>query len=448
MGFSSSLYDKSPRLVQEFLVNLYGLKTYVERYGKEYRNHMLFLSKIENFTRNQLLELQNIEFMKLFYFAKQHSEFYKRIYSGIEIKSIAEIDKLPIVTKDMLRRDVGSVYTISRKFVEGHTGGTTGMSLVVRYTMQDMQRRMAVLDHFRLLHGFKKGMRRATFSGKHLIPPKDKKKVFWRHNYFLNQRLYSTFDINEDQLSLYIENLNKFKPKVIDGFVTSIYDIASFLFRHGLKMEFRPIAIFPTSETVTAEKRQLIEKVFKCNVRDQYASSEGAPFITECTEGHLHYRLDTGVIENIAGTDEIAVTSFTTYGTPLIRYAIGDSVRFAPLEQKCRCGSSHPIVEEILGRKDDYLLATNGAKINLGNISNAFKNIPNAVINSQIIQEERDKLTVKIVVDEKRYKREYDELIIKEFKAKFGSDMKISLEKVKEIEKAPSGKYVFVKREL
>lgn len=53
---------------------------------------------------------------------------------------------------------------------------------------------------------------------------------------------------------------------------------------------------------------------------------------------------------------------------------------------------------------------------------------------------------MKVVVDEKRYKREYDELITKEFKTKFGSDMNITLEKVKEIEKAPSGKYVFVKR--
>ncbi len=50
------------------------------------------------------------------------------------------------------------------------------------------------------------------------------------------------------------------------------------------------------------------------------------PLFGECEYGNLHYDITTGVIENIDNSNEILVTSFLNYGTPLIRYRIGDSM--------------------------------------------------------------------------------------------------------------------------
>ncbi|WP_231925627.1 MULTISPECIES: hypothetical protein [Exiguobacterium] len=47
-------------------------------------------------------------------------------------------------------------------------------------------------------------------------------------------------------------------------------------------MTCQPIAIFPTAERIDAEERQVIEEVFHGLVFDQYASSEGAPIVSEC----------------------------------------------------------------------------------------------------------------------------------------------------------------------
>lgn len=209
----------------------------------------------------------------------------------------------------------------------GHTGGTTGKSLTVYERKQDIQKRMAILDYFKMRHGFKNiEMKKRLLWGNILFHQISKVK-FWRYNAAIKQMVYSSFHLTENNMPYYIESLNKFKPKAIDGFISSIYDIALYMDRHNIKPDFKPLAIFPTSETVTQEHREIIES-FGTKVRDQYASSEGAPFVWECECGKLHYDVTTGVIENIEDSNEILVTSFTSYGTPLIRYRIGDSMIF------------------------------------------------------------------------------------------------------------------------
>src|SRR5690606_19593805 len=136
-----------------------------------------------------------------------------------------------------------------------------------------------------------------------------------------------------------------------------------------------------TAETLLERDVNAIRKFFSCNVRDQYASSEGAPFITQCSEGNLHYEMLTGIIEVVddnlqpSNEGEILVTSFTTKGTPLIRYRIGDRIKLASNDLICPCGQHTPIVEKIHGRPNDYILSPDHGQVNLGNISNCTKGV-------------------------------------------------------------------------
>lgn len=196
---------------------------------------------------------------------------------------------------------------------------------------------------------------KSNFYGETYNTTTTKKKVFWRYNAAMKQMVYSSFHITEENIPYYIESLNKFKPHAIDGFPSSMYNIASYMLRKNIKFDFKPIAIFPTSETVTQEYRETIEKAFGAKVRDQYASSEGAPFVWECECGNYHYDITTGVIENIEGTNEILVTSFSTYGTPLIRYRIGDSMIFDDPNKVCACGFNTPLIKSIEGRTVDFI---------------------------------------------------------------------------------------------
>jgi phenylacetate-CoA ligase len=374
------------------------------------------------------------------------------LYQGIDIasiKSIEDLKVLPIVDKEMLRENIADVVTISRQgAVEGHTGGTTGKSLVVLMTPEDMMKRMAMLDHFKARVGFEHlKMKRATFNGKHIVPPNQKKKVFWRYNAACKQMIYSSFHITEENMKYYVESLNKFKPHAIDGFFMSMCDIAGYIERHNIKLEFQPIAIFPTSETLTQSGRELLERVFKCKVYDQYASSEGAPFVTECPNQTPHIELASGVFEHFEeGSDEVLVTSFTTHGTPLIRYKIGDSMKFADGNATCTCGMQTPIVLEIQGRRLDFLYTSDGAKIY--HVAGLFKSIPPAVIRSQFVQNQKEEIILKLEVDKKLYKPEYDELLRYEFIHKFGIGTKIIIEHVDEIPREKSGKFRMIKNNV
>lgn len=443
------IYKKSPVWVQNLIISLYGLILYKKRYGKDYFNKFnYFINKDYSNYENEV-KLQEEKFLKFLKFVAKNSSYYKELYKNIDlttIKSLKDITKLPILTKDNLRANVEDIYTISEK--EGFasfTGGTTGKSLKVLFTGEDIKTRMAYLDAFKYRLGIKNPLknRKATFSGKSIIYGQPK-SVFWRNNYIYNQRLYSTFHLSEENLPNYVKNFNSFKPEVLNGFVSAIYEFALYIKRKDLEVH-SPKAIFTTSETLLKEHRLLFKEVFKCNVYDQYASSEGAPFITECLEGNLHYNIDTGIIE----TDEMnnmIVTSFTTHGTPLLRYNIEDVVYFK--KGKCNCGLAHPLVKAIEGRKVDFLYTSQKEKVSLSHLADVIKGNPNSIIKMQFIQNDYNSINVKMVIDKELFVDKHEELILKELKYRFDKNMIFNIVKVDDIEREKSGKYSLIKNNI
>ena len=83
---------------------------------------------------------------------------------------------------------------------------------------------------------------------------------------------------------------------------------------------------------------------------------------------------------------------------------------FSKSNDLCECGFNTPLVESIEGRAIDFLYSTKGAKINLGNIANILKHMPNSIVKSQFVQDEIDHIVVRLVCDgeftedQKRYR--------------------------------------------
>ena len=272
--------------------------------------------------------------------------------------------------------------------------------------------------------------------------------MFWRYNAACKQMIYSSFFISEDNIPYYLDGLRRFQPDALDGFFTCMTDIAHYLHRKGEKPGFSPKAIFPTSETVSPLGRALLEEVFGCKVYDQYASSEGAPFVTDCAHQTLHMDLSSGVLEHFGENDEVLITSFSTYATPLIRYRIGDSMIFAPEGTTCPCGMQAPVVESIQGRSLDFLYTPQGARVNAGNVANLLKNMPNAVIRAQFRQVKLDEITALLEVDKSLYREEHDRLLRQEFLHKFGPQMRVNIEHLDEIPRETSGKFRMIKNDV
>lgn len=456
MNIKEKIYSHSPIWVQNQLISMYGYKLYKIRYSDIFHEELRRLKGRDITDVAKMKELQNELFIDFLDFTVNNSPFYRNFYKDVDmskIKTIDDITQLPIIDKEILRENIEQIYTVPKeKWNKSTTGGTTGKSLTVLFTSIDTKHRMAYLEWFKSLYGFDiLKHSNARFNGKNIIPLGQKAKVFWRDNRCINQRIYSSFFTSLENLPYYVDNLNDFKPQEIDGFVSSIFEIAKYMDEYGIKPTFKPMAIFPTSETVMQHHRDLLTKVFDCPVVDQYASSEGAPFIVQLPDGYMHECIDTGVFEHIKtenGT-KLIVTAFHTHGTPLIRYDIGDNiVEFEPDEMP-ENKYAFPIIKAIDGRQADSLYSEERGHISIANLSNVVKNLPNAVKNIQFIQESLDHIHIKIVVDSSRYQpQKHENHIYEEMYNRFGKNMNFTIEYVDVIERTKGGKYRMIINKL
>lgn len=452
---TEKIYQRLPAVFQNGLVTLFDVLQYRKRHSGNYSRWMEYYEAARKF---DLPKLQRFQLEKLFAFvnfAARESVYYKQIFTELgltEITSLEQFLRLPIQSKEDIRANIESIYTIGKKqAILSKTGGTTGKSLEVRFTYDDMQHRFATLDFFRKGYGYQLGSKVAWFSGKSLLTEKDTlKNRYWKYDWRYKIRYYSTFHINAITAKHYIDDFNKLQPLYAVGFPSSMYEIAKWGLANNYHLSYRMRAIFPTAETVMPHEREAIETFFGGVVVNQYASSEGAPFILECSEGKLHMELLTGYFEILddkgqaANEGELVFTSFTTHGTPLVRYAIKDKIKLST--ETCTCGNHNPVVESIQGRINDFVYSEERGKINLGNISNCVKYVK-GVVKFQIIQNATDHIQVKIVRDN-TFTDKDEKMFLHELRERLGNRMNIDITYVKDIPREASGKYRIVKQGL
>src|SRR5690606_24401966 len=428
IDFIEKIYSKSPHFLQNTIVALHNILAYRDRYSKKYKYYLNHYKKNKGLSLKELKTIQENKFREFVTYTIKNPTFYRNQFIDISTpEDIKNIRNLPIIDKEILRSNINNVYTIEKsKGGISKTGGTTGKSLEVVYTYNDIQERFALLDNFRSEFGYKLGKKTAWFSGKNLLTKTDiKKNRFWKTDYFHKVRYYSTFHIHNKFLEHYILNLIKFKPKYLVGFPSTMYEIAKYGMNHNIDFPANTIkAIFPTAETITDDIRQVLETYFKTNLYNQYASSEGAPFIFECVNKKLHLELQSGVFEvldenyNSCTKGKLVVTSFNSHGTPLIRYNIGDEIELS--DEFCNCGNNNPLVKNILGRISDYIYSEETGKINLGNVSNCLKGVK-GIVKFQIQQDSKDSLLILVEKDVNTFELKDETTFLKNLRDRVGN---------------------------
>lgn len=447
MSYKEKIFKYTPLLIQNTAITLFNTYQYKLRQGKAYWEFRVYYSKIDKLNPQELsIEVQKKK-TDFFSYVKKHSKWYQEY-------DFENFPNIPILEKKDIINNLREIQTISEaEGIVSFTGGTTGSSMKVVYTRKDMQERFAILDNFRSQYGYQLGKKTAWFSGKNLITDSDITKGVCSHYDFINRiRFYSTFHINQQNFQVYWDSLNKFQPEFIVGFPSSVYEICEIAKLKGLRLDKKVKVFFPTAETVLPRHRDVIGSVLGCKVVDQYASSEGAPHILQCKASKLHIHPLTGIFE-VMDTEmqpsqegELLVTSFTTKGTPLIRYRIGDYICLEDPSKKCSCGSTFPIVKSIEGRSTDYILSSTNGKVNLGNISNSTKGI-DGIIKFQVIQKDLNTVQVLLVVSDKFNSNE--KIKFKEaLTERFGPKMLINFQIVDDIAPEKSGKFRLVKNLL
>lgn len=454
MSFQDKIYSYSPHFIQNALVTLFDFLKYRKRHSKRYYSYKKFFKNHEFSDFEVLSNLQKVELIKFLKYCKTYSPYYKNVLKDIDIeKGIESLSDIPVSKKDVFKKNIKEIVTTENiELSLAKTGGTTGKSMQVYFRWQDLEERFAILDVFRERFGYRFRDKTGWFSGKNILNSRDRRvNRFWKQDWLYNIRYYSTYDINEYSLQYYIDDIRKYKPKFLVGFPSSIVEIAKYGIRKNINLGYRLQGIFPTSESKVEAEAELMTEFFGCGVFDQYASSEGACFITECEKGKLHFEMLSGVIEVVdddyepSTSGRMLITAFHTKGTPLLKYDIGDSMTWAN-DEKCGCGRNTPIVKSIEGRVNDYLYSKERGKCNLGNLSNCVKYLK-GVSKFQAIQKELDSILILVVTNDK-YNVNEEKSFLKELRMRLGDSINIDFKYVKSIPREKSGKFRIVKSSI
>lgn len=117
---------------------------------------------------------------------------------------------------------------------------------------------------------------------------------------------------------------------------------------------------------------------------------------------------------------EIVITTLVKEGAPLIRYRTHDLSRYVP--GQCSCGRKYPRIDRIIGRSDD-MVKVKGVNIYPGQIEDVLRNIPGVSSEYQVMIDHlngRDRMTLFFETDAGFDKKEVEENVGAEFKAKVG----------------------------
>ena len=128
------------------------------------------------------------------------------------------------------------------------------------------------------------------------------------------------------------------------------------------RLRIAPKEIWTGGETLTEAMRRHVHEAFGCTVVNSYGASEFLAIASECNEGRMHLNSDWVVLEAVdedgrpveRGTvgARTLLTNLANHVQPIIRYDLGDRLRFEV--EGCRCGSHLPVID-VEGRADDTL---------------------------------------------------------------------------------------------
>ena len=203
-------------------------------------------------------------------------------------------------------------------------------------------------------------------------------------------------------------------------------------------------AALTTSELLTGFMRETITKAFGCKVFDFYGSAERVCYIHSCEYGSYHLIPEYGLTELTAAADspgkyKVIATGFWNSAMPLIRYDTGDIVTMA--EGTCKCGRDFQTIESIDGREGDVIRTPSGRQLGVTLMIQILYVICGTknIIESQIVQDEIDHLTIKYLPGDGFSKKDLEDfkVLLRKY---LPGELKFDFIKVEAIEKTTSGK--------
>lgn len=303
------------------------------RLGMDYDEYYLRADKLmraDYETKNKFI-IDN--FNRIFHHFRENSLLYSSYLRQTgcdpqEIKSMEDINSLPIITKTLLREmPVESRTIMKHGLKQVNTGGTSGSPLSFFLENNFYSREWSHIHYMWRRIGYKPSMTKITIRGKNI---NEIYKYRFNQNEFLINSYYSFK--KEDYLEL-LKVFKKYNTEFIHGYPSAIYNFlkevsvnAPFLLDF-LKKNIKGIMF--GSEYPSPHFRHFIEALLTENTISWYGHTEGVILAGELDQKYVYVPfLSYGYTEAVKTENQyhLVGTSFDNFATPFIRYDTEDVI--------------------------------------------------------------------------------------------------------------------------
>lgn len=444
-----SIYNKLPLAIKQFIGKIYSLLPPRIRYGSFYHNYLNRLKYFQGL--NGFDEIRNMQNQLLFEIVNQSIESipYYRRYN--KVRDIYDFNLLPIIDKNIIREQPKLFVNpeLSWKALKSNTGGSSGTPL--EFFLERNITRTKEKVHFLWYwnqFGYKPHDKMLMIRG---LPLNGNRMFEFRS--IDNVLNVSCYNINEKNISAVINAINRFKPKFIHAYPSSLKIFTSVLEPVRNQINFSIKAIFLGSEYLSSFDRLYFTEFYNSKVVNWYGQSEGlihggnCPYSTDYhfypAYGYLELIDErNNIIDKPGIAGRIIATGFDNRIMPFIRYDTGDLGEFSE-KTSCECGFKGLSLRNISGRSGDFIVLRDGTKVSttafiFGQHLDCFKKIREM----QIVQERIGEIELRIVKNN-GFTFEDEESMKRILNKSVNNKIQMSFIYVNEIEKTLRGKNVF-----
>jgi phenylacetate-CoA ligase len=380
--------------------------------------------------------------------------YYGRLFDELRfdpraIASLHDLERLPFLTKDVIRKNLEDLKARGARLSLFNTGGSTGEPLQFFIGKERVSHDVAAKWRATRWWGVDIGDPEVVVWGSPIeLGVQDRVREL--RDRVLRTRLLPAFEMSETRLDEFLDRISEARPKMIFGYPSALSLIAGHAAARGRNLRSAGIKVaFVTAEQLFEHQRKAISEGFGCPVANGYGGRDLGFVAHECPEGGLHVTAEDVLVEIVdeegrllpAGEPgEIVVTHLASGDFPFVRYRSGDKGTLS--EWLCPCGRGLPLLDAVHGRTTDFIVAEDGTVMHALAVIYAVRDVP-GVKNFKVVQEDRSHTRV-FVIPEARFSDEAEDKIRARLLERLGKGVRISMERVEEIPRSPSGKHRYV----
>ena len=331
-----------------------------------------FIPEIEKASKEEIKEFQNRELRKMMKYLHLHSKFYREMFEkeGIdykEIKTIDDLQKIPVTTKDDLQKRNRDFQCVEdRKIIDYvTTSGTLGEPVTFAMTDKDLER-LAYNEYISF------SCAQTTEDDIYQLMLTLDKRFLAGIAYYMGLRKHGAgiVRVGPGSPQLQFDSIRRFHPTAlvtVPSFIPRLMDYAEAQGIDLTKTSIRKAVcigepIRNTDFSLNTLGRRIKEK-WDIELYSTYASTEMGTAFTECEMGKGgHHHPELIIVEfldennNPVGPGEAGEVCITTLGVeamPLLRFKTGDICHH--YDEPCECGRNTIRLGPVIGRRQQMI---------------------------------------------------------------------------------------------